>query len=89
MKKFDYEDFIKISHLLREKINGLFNDQDKEFILGFKKGSPNWALFRKDISQYPSIKWKLENIKNLINNNPEKYRETYKKLEMIFEGSGV
>lgn len=89
MQKFDYEDFIKISHLLREKISGLFNDKDKEFILGFKKGNPNWALFRKDISQYPSIKWKLENIKNLINNNPKKYRETYKKLEMIFEGSGV
>ena len=84
-EKFDYEDFIKISKLLREKISNLFSDNDKKFILSFKRGKPDWSLFVKDISQYPSIKWKLANINNLIDSNPAKYREMYDKLERVWE----
>ena len=84
-EKFDYEDFIKISKLLREKISNLFSDNDKKFILSFKRGKPEWSLFVKDISQYPSIKWKLANINNLIDSNPVKYREMYDKLERVWE----
>jgi len=84
-EKFDYEDFVKISKLLREKISNLFSDNDKKFILSFKQGKPEWSLFVKDISQYPSIKWKLANINNLIDSNPAKYREMYDKLERVWE----
>ena len=84
-EKFDYEDFIKISKLLREKISNLFSDNDKKFILSFKRGKPEWSLFVKDISQYPSIKWKLANINNLIDSNPAKYREMHDKLERVWE----
>ena len=84
-EKFDYEDFIKISNLLREKIDNLLSDKDKKFILNFKQGNPDWSLFVKDISQYPSIKWKLTNIANLINNNPEKHQEMFKKLENLWK----
>jgi hypothetical protein len=84
-EKFDYEDFIKISKLLREKISNLFSDNDKKFILSFKRGKPEWSLFVKDISQFPSIKWKLANINNLIDSNPAKYREMYDKLERVWE----
>ncbi len=84
-EKFDYEDFIKISKLLREKISNLFSDNDKKFILSFKQGKPDWSLFVKDISQYPSIKWKLANITNLIDNNPAKHQEIYGKLESVWK----
>lgn len=84
-EKFDYEDFIKISKLLREKISNLFSDNDKKFILSFKQGKPEWSLFVKDISQYPSIKWKLANINNLIDNNHAKHREMYDKLENVWK----
>ena len=84
-EKFDYEDFIKISKLLREKISNLFSDNDKKFILSFKRGKPEWSLFVKDISQYPSIKWKLANINNLIDNNHAKHREMYDKLENVWK----
>jgi hypothetical protein len=61
------------------------SDKDKKFILSFKQGNPDWSLFVKDISQYPSIKWKLANIANLINNNPEKHQEMFKKLENLWK----
>ena len=82
---FSYDSFLNISNLLREKIKGLFNEKDKEFILGFKNNKPDWGLFEKDISQYPSIKWKLANINNLIDQNPRKHQEMLKKLEAIWE----
>jgi len=81
---FSYDSFLNISNLLREKIKGLFNEKDKEFILGFKNNKPDWSLFEKDISQYPSIKWKLANINNLINQNPAKHQEMLKKLEAVW-----
>jgi hypothetical protein len=84
-EKFDYEDFIKISNLLREKIDNLLSDKDKKFILSFKQGKPDWSLFVKDISQYPSIKWKLNNITNLLNNNPAKHQEMVEKLENLWK----
>ncbi len=84
-EKFDYEDFIKFSKLLREKISNLFSEKDKKFILSFKQGKPDWSLFVKDISQYPSIKWKMTNISNLINNNPAKHQEMYDKLEKVWQ----
>jgi len=84
-EKFDYEDFIKISNLLREKIDNLLSDKDKKFILRFKQGKPDWSLFVKDISQYPSIKWKLNNITNLLNNNPAKHQEMVEKLENLWK----
>lgn len=83
-EKFDYEDFVKISKLLREKISNLFSDKDKKFILSFKQGKPDWSLFVKDISRYPSIKWKLANIINLIDNNPAKHREMHNKLRLTW-----
>ncbi len=84
-EKFDYEDFIKISKLLREKISNLFSDKDKKFILSFKQAKPDWSLFVKDISRYPSIKWKLANITNLTDNNPAKHQELYDKLERVWK----
>lgn len=84
-EEFSYQDFINISELLREKIANIFTDKDKEFILGFKRGNPDWSLFTKDISKYPSIKWKLENINSLIDKNPKKHQEMYNKLQRIFD----
>lgn len=82
--KFSYDDFIDVSKSLRKIINTLFNDEDKSFILSFKKGSPDWSLFMKDISKYPSIKWKLTNINKLMNQNPQKHQEMFKKLEAVW-----
>ena len=82
-EKFDYDDFIKFSVILRERVRSLLSNDDKKFILSFKQGDPNWSLFCKDVSQFPSIQWKLNNIKNLQANNYEKHKEAYLCLEAI------
>lgn len=44
-------------------INQKLTDKHKEFLIGFKKGNPNWKLLPYDnISELPSIKWKQLNL---------------------------
>ena len=54
-----------------------FNDQEKEFLLSFKRGDPQWELFPiKNVQNFPAVQWKLglnpietflANLKNKIN----------------------
>lgn len=80
---FCYDDFLDVSKKLRVLVSELFDNKDKDFILSFKKGYPDWSLFIKDLSDYPSIKWKLKNINKLYKINPKKAKNMFKKLENV------
>lgn len=83
--EFTYEDFELSRDNLIKKIHSIFNDDDKNFILSFEKGEPNWTkCCAGDISNYPSVKWKLQNILNLKSSNIEKYNEGVEKLKDYF-----
>jgi predicted nucleotidyltransferase component of viral defense system len=59
--------------------SSFFNETEKEFLLSFKRGEPNWDLFPiKTIQQFPSVKWKLYNIQSMTK---EKRLQSLKKLE--------
>ncbi len=48
-------------------ISSAFTDQEKEFLISFKKGEPRWDLISiENIQHFPSVKWKLHNIQNMI-----------------------
>lgn len=65
----------KIFSLIKES----FTDQDKEFLISFKKGKPNWDLFTiRNAQNFPSVKWKLYNIQAM---GSQKRSEFLKKLE--------
>lgn len=56
-----------------------FTDQEKEFLLSFKSGEPNWDLFPiKNIQNFPSVKWKLYNIQRM---EPKSRLKSLEKLE--------
>lgn len=41
-------------------------DQDKEFLLSFKRGEPKWGLLPiKNAQHFPAVKWKLFNIQRM------------------------
>ncbi len=47
-------------------INQKLTPTHKEFLVGFKKGNPNWKLLPfENISELPSIKWKLLNLNKM------------------------
>lgn len=59
-----------------------WTDSERAFLLGFKNGKPNWNLLPlENLFHMPAVKWKLSNIKKLIQQNPAKHAEQLKALE--------
>ena len=51
---------------LIKDINSSLSNNDKEFLISFKSGEPNWDLCNIENAQnFPSVKWKLHNIKKI------------------------
>ncbi len=66
---------VKIGDLIRARfdlvkmINRALDDSDKEFLLGFKKGTPDWSYFTMShIKDLPAVKWKLHNLNQMSGN---------------------
>ena len=79
---FTYEDFETTRSLLIRTIHKNLTDTDKDFLLGFENGTPDWNLY--DFEDYPAIQWKLQNLRKLKETNPDKHSEQLKKLKSIF-----
>ena len=79
---FTYEEFEKIREDFVLLANNSLTDNEKDFILSFVAGSPDWKDF--DYSKYPAIKWKQLNINKLKQENPIKFRESIEKLEKLW-----
>lgn len=78
-EEFTYEEFEKIRKELVSMIQKSLTDSEKEFLLSFVSGNPNWKDF--DYSRYPAIKWKQLNINKLKQENSSKFSESVRKLE--------
>lgn len=78
---FTYDDFESARNLLIEKVNLSLTDDDKELLLSFAKGTPEWN--RYNYGNFPGIQWKLQNINRLKTSNWNKYKAQVKQLEDI------
>lgn len=79
---FDYSDFESAREELKKQVNDSFTLTDKEFILSFEQGTPEWEkCCAGDLSQYPSVQWKLKNIQKLKEINPTKFKQGVNKLK--------
>lgn len=81
-ESFTYEDFEKSRVELINVIHQNLTDKDKEFIIGFNKGIPNWSIY--DFERFPSVQWKLQNLIKLKNSNPSKYEGLINSLKKVF-----
>lgn len=46
-----------------------FTERDRDFLLSFKRGTPDWGLFDEPAAaQLPAVRWKLMNIEKLATN---------------------
>lgn len=78
---FGYEDYLESRTALLSLVNGGLTITDKEFLLSFEQGEPNWnKCCAGDLSQYPSVQWKLLNIGKLKESNPVKFEQGVNKL---------
>ena len=81
-QEFTYQEFEKIREELVLITSNSLTDKEKDFLLSYAEGNPNWENF--DYSKYPAIKWKQLNINTLKRENPIKFRESIKKLENLW-----
>ena len=78
---FNYEDFEQARTELIKQVNENLTTEDKEFLLSFERGEPDWSkCCVGNLSDYPSVRWKLQNILNLKKSNPQKFNEGIEKL---------
>lgn len=81
---FDYADFEAARKDLIEKINQNLTNIDREFLLSFDSGNPDWEkCCADDLSSFPSIQWKLKNIQTLKETNPSKFNKGIDKLRQF------
>jgi predicted nucleotidyltransferase component of viral defense system len=79
--EFTYEDFENTRSDLIQIIRSRLDDRDKAFLLDFNCLEPDWSYY--DFQEYPSVKWKIQNLTKLRKNNLEKYRQQLDALEEI------
>jgi predicted nucleotidyltransferase component of viral defense system len=80
-ENFTYEEFESIREKLVFLVNNSWTNSDKEFLLSYIKGNPNWTDV--DYSNFPAIKWKLLNINKLKQENIEKHKQNIEHLEKL------
>lgn len=82
---FIYEEFEQTRAKLISDVNALMTQDDKAFLLSFESAEPDWSRFEFGYFQdYPSVKWKLQNLLRLSSTNPDKMKSEVKKLEHVF-----
>ena len=79
---FSYDDYESTRKQLVQEIHSRLTDDEKLFLLSFKKGEPEWNLFPiEELSRMPAVQWKLMNIQKLIRDDPDKHAEQIDKLK--------
>lgn len=82
---FSYEEFEETRAKLIKDVNELMSEDDKKFLVSFEKAEPDWSAFNYPyFEKYPSVQWKLLNLKKLKDTNPDKLYSEVSKLEKLF-----
>jgi len=67
------EDLLKSRELLIKLINNNLDISDKNFLLGFVEGNPDWNHFSlTHIKDLPAVKWKQYNLNQITSNDKRK-----------------
>ena len=83
---FSYDEFETVRSRLIKNVNDILTDSDKQFLIDFESGKPNWNIPEySSFKNYPSILWKQLNIQKLKDTNPEKFNEEVARLKRFFE----
>jgi len=81
------DDMVDIWKKVVQKLNKEFTEEERKFILSFKRKSPKWDLFpHKEIKHLPGIQWKMMNLEKM---SPKKHKAACEKLERVLQsGAG-
>ena len=82
---FTYEEFEQTRAQLIQDVFFLMTPADKSFLVSFEQGEPDWDSFDFGyFKDYPSVQWKLLNLRKLKKQNPIKLTAEVSKLQSVF-----
>ena len=82
---FTYEEYEEIRAKLINDVKSLMSEADKKFLISFELGQPEWDGYEFEyFKEYPSVQWKLLNLKKLAKQNPQKLQEEIEYLKDAF-----
>ena len=81
---FTYEEFEATRSKLISDVKSLMTEADKKFLISFESGQPEWDGYKFEyFKNYPSVQWKLLNLKKLAKQNLQKLQEEVEKLRNV------
>ena len=81
----NYEEFEETRAKLINDVKSLITEADKKFMISFESAQPEWDGYEFEyFKDYPSVQWKLLNLKKLAKQNPQKLLEGLEKLKYVF-----
>ena len=81
---FTYEDFEETRAKLINDLRSLLTEEDKRFLVSFESGQPEWNGYEFEyFKDYPSVQWKILNLKKLAKQNPQKLQAEAEKLRNV------
>ena len=83
---FTYEDFEETRAKLINDVKSLMTDADRKFLISFESGQPEWNGYEFEyFKDYPSVQWKILNLKKLAKQNPQKLQAEAEKLRNVLK----
>jgi len=83
---FTYEDFEETRAKLINDLRSLLTEEDKRFLVSFESGQPEWNGYEFEyFKDYPSVQWKILNLKKLAKQNPQKLQAEAEKLRNVLK----
>jgi hypothetical protein len=83
---FTYQNYETARNQLIAFVNTMLSEEDQAFLFSFEEGEPQWEKSSySDFKDFPSVQWKLLNIKKLKTQNLEKHSRELKRLLNFFE----
>lgn len=83
--KFTYDEFEETRSKLIADVNSMMTDDDRRFLVSFELSKPEWDGYEfEHFRDYPSVQWKLLNLKKLAKQNPQKLLEEAENIKQIF-----
>ena len=82
---FDYDDFESTREKLVQVVSQGLTQRDKAFLLSVNELNPDWSVY--NFQKFPSVLWKMQNLRKLRDNNPEKYKVHLEILKEKFSNS--
>jgi predicted nucleotidyltransferase component of viral defense system len=81
---FTYLELEAARKRLVNDVHESLSKEDRDFLLSFKSGDPDWSLFpHEHLKSLPAVQWKLVNIRKLKTENTTKHAEQFQALRAV------